>query len=515
MPARRRRSTPGWLMTAAGVAAVVFLASAAVYVLNSTELLNGGDTSVVDKSSNEDAATEPRRETAGSNVTATANPPKTTPVIETPAEAAEGTSSAVMPAEEEPTEETPVSVTPIAEVPASETPPAEMPAEEPVETATPPTPAEIASLVESLKAARAALVKHDVGLAKRELDKAAPLARTPPYSQSYEQLAELVAKATEFWAAFDSGAASLKADQELTFGSTTVIVVEVKDGRLSYEVAGLKRTKALRDLPLGLSIAVAEKGMSDPQSADSIVIKAAPLAVQPIDALASQGRTLWQEAEKKGASVQGLLAAVDDKYEFASSGSASNSASAAPESSPTPAGMSAGLGKLLASTRQALVEHEVERAVADLAKAERLLTESPASDVEKAKFDRLRLLTDYLTQFWSVVGDSLAGLEVGEEIIVRDMPVAVIAATRDSLEVRTQGESHRFTIGNMPAGLALALAKMRLNENAPSTKMMSAALYAVQKDDSFHTTARKLWEEAASAGVDVGDLPLVLEDRYE
>jgi hypothetical protein len=530
----RKSATPRWLFPAIAAGVLVLLAGAVLFIVS-----QGGFPGAVASGdpSNEDAATRKPNKASQSPRRDAVKPSRETPIANNPAfdatplveEPLQGDSSEIdmMPAETMPAETMPDDLNPDDANAAATTDEAPSETEPPSESEPPPpiSPEEVVALANHLTAARAALARHDVALAASELEAAAPLARGEPYAQSHDQLAALVSATSEFWAAFDRGATSLVADQELTFGSTTVRVVEATKEQLSYEVAGSKLKRKLRELPLGLAIAVAEKGMSDPQGAEAKLQKGAPLAMQASEALVARARDYWQEAQQQGAAAQSLLAAIEDKYDFTEAATSSSeipgdaTTEMTQETTPTATSSTTlanatELRKLLASAKKSLVDRDIERAATDLAKAKRVLEESPVDNELHAKYDRLRLLTDYLSQFWSHVGKSLAGLQVGEEIIVRDMPVAVIAADRDSLEVRTAGQSHRFTIADMPAGLALALAKMRLNENDPATTMMSAALHAVHKDESYHATALKLWEEAAAAGADVGDLPQVIEDSY-
>lgn len=400
---------------------------------------------------------------------------------------------------------------PAAPAMPEEAPPAAEPASEPALAL---TTEEASSLAKSLQAARAALTKKDPQGALAEIERAAPLARGGAAAQSLAQLSELASRSAEFWAAFERGRASLAPGEELSTGSTKVKILEATSEEIAYLVAGVRRKSAPRELPLGLAIAVAEKGMNDPKSAESLVIKGSPLAVSDNPALASQGRALWQEAEKLGASIGGLTAAVADRYEFAN-GQATASAGAGNPAAMAPAttGAAPDMAAALARARAALEENDVERAIAEIGKAERMAMDSAAPPEQQQRLGRLRLLADYLSQFWSIVGDSLAGLQVGDEIVVNNEPVIVVEADRDALEIRDAGMIRRFSRLQIPAGLAVALAQMRLAENDPATKMILAAVYAVQQDPAHHDTARRLWREAAASGADVGDLPRVLEDR--
>ena len=137
----------------------------------------------------------------------------------------------------------------------------------------------------------------------------------------------------------------------------------------------------------------------------------------------------------------------------------------------------------------------------------------PANDDDLAKLERLRLLCDYVEEFWNAFAESLSDLE-GVELAVEGKQALVVSVDPAEIILRELGENRRYSTTNLPPALILAIADRRFDHKAASSSVFRGAFMAVEpafgKD-----RARQLWRSASEAGVDIGDLELVLDDTYD
>ena len=155
----------------------------------------------------------------------------------------------------------------------------------------------------------------------------------------------------------------------------------------------------------------------------------------------------------------------------------------------------------IAAQQFAIVRKQLKQA-ADLA----------ATDADLAKVDRLKMLSDYVAEFWSAFKESLADLE-GVELSVGDEQVLVVSADDSRIVIRERGKNRVYSIDSLPPNLVLIIADRRFNQDAPSTKVFKGAYMALEPTFGKER-ALQLWRSAASEGVDIGDLELVLDDQY-
>jgi len=168
------------------------------------------------------------------------------------------------------------------------------------------------------------------------------------------------------------------------------------------------------------------------------------------------------------------------------------------------------LSRLLTTTRQALSDQNVDEAKQLIAKALEL-ARAPAH-VAKAK--RLEMLVMLNSEFWRAVDESIAGIEGGDVISVTGTQVAVVEVTPDTLILRVAGVNRRYARADMSEGLAMGLADRWLDQNSEVTPLVRGAFLAVAKQGD-PKRAREQWRQAAAKGAEVGDLPQVLDDKYD
>ena len=93
----------------------------------------------------------------------------------------------------------------------------------------------------------------------------------------------------------------------------------------------------------------------------------------------------------------------------------------------------------------------------------------------------------------------------------------VVENGRDSITIRNQGRNITYPLADLPAGLALAIARRSMDEDDPQTQVLFGAGLVTAKDSKplYIDEARRYWERAAASGADVEDLLATLTDSYK
>ena len=167
------------------------------------------------------------------------------------------------------------------------------------------------------------------------------------------------------------------------------------------------------------------------------------------------------------------------------------------------------LRQLLADARTKLGERNVPQAQQLIAEAGKLATTPELQEV----VHRNETLAKYVEEFWGAVRDAIKGLNPTDEIDVGTSKVVLVAKEPDGrgLTIHVAGQNRQFTLQKLPNGLAIALAERWLDPKKPENKVFIGAFYAVDPKTD-HDDAKRIWNEAATAGVDaVNDLLPLLE----
>jgi len=169
------------------------------------------------------------------------------------------------------------------------------------------------------------------------------------------------------------------------------------------------------------------------------------------------------------------------------------------------------LGRLLTEVRARLTEGKIDEARALLAIAAPLARRPQ----DKAKHQRLAMLTDYVAGYWSAARDGLRQFESGEELELNGTRVIVVENNSDALILRMDGQNKTYPIHELPFGLRTFFADRWLDSSAATTKVFRGAMMAVSPEFEKEEI-RQLWRRAQqSRDVHLGDLELVLEDTYD
>jgi len=391
----------------------------------------------------------------------------------------------------------------------------------------PPTAEEVASLARSLRTARQALGERDLALAETELEKARRLAKLPLHRQLVDRLARVSQHVQAFWDAVGRGAKSVKPGAAIKVGSATASVVKADEKQLTVRVGNITTTYNVRDLPLGLAAALADRAL-DQGDPSSHVLKGAAFAVDPLLADSGQAEEHFKQATQAGAAVGDLARFPEDSYDLKSeAGGASGSQVA--QNDPTgkpmpadpvmknpgggekppasnPAGQPKDLKALLTAIPAVLGERKLSEVDALVARAEQL-AQTPQ---EKKQVAAVRRLAREGVSFWHTMARGVEKLRGGETLEKGDTIASVVEASRNKLVMRIAGKNHRFYLNNIPAGLAVLIFEKEADINDPQTRVMEGAFRFVEPEGKVEDV-RRLWQEAADEGADVSELMSLLK----
>jgi hypothetical protein len=172
------------------------------------------------------------------------------------------------------------------------------------------------------------------------------------------------------------------------------------------------------------------------------------------------------------------------------------------------------LGKALELGKSALGKYDFAAADEQIAAAE-ALAKLPE---HQAMVARLKEVCGYVKQFRQAVSEGLKALTVGTEMKVgTSTMVAVVAVTPDRLTIRRAGGNVTYPLDELPAGLTMALADSWFKADDPVNRVIKGAYFAVAEGDveTNREKAKKYWDEAMAAGIDVQPLLPFLTDTYD
>jgi hypothetical protein len=173
------------------------------------------------------------------------------------------------------------------------------------------------------------------------------------------------------------------------------------------------------------------------------------------------------------------------------------------------------LGELLQQARSAIAVHQFRVAGEALQKAAAVAKTAE----HEALVGRWQRLNQCAGEIGDVVTAAALKLQPVEEISIGsgELIVVVVETGRDSITIRNQGRNITYPLADLPAGLALAIARRNLNEDDPQNQVLfGAGLVTANDTKPLHIDeARRYWQRAASAGVAVEDLLATLTDSYK
>jgi hypothetical protein len=130
------------------------------------------------------------------------------------------------------------------------------------------------------------------------------------------------------------------------------------------------------------------------------------------------------------------------------------------------------------------------------------------SEEQNQLVDGFQTLTPYVEGFGEAVREGLKGLETAGELKIGNTVVSVVEASPDHIVIREAGENRRYSVDQLPARLAVAIAGHWFDDR-PDNKLYLGAFHFVGPPIDV-AEAKRLWEEAAGAGIDVKGLLALL-----
>ena len=174
-----------------------------------------------------------------------------------------------------------------------------------------------------------------------------------------------------------------------------------------------------------------------------------------------------------------------------------------PERPPDPAQV-ARFQSDLREARKALGARQFQQAKDRLVAAQ----EQAVSDEQTQLVDGFQVLTTYVEGFWEAVQKGLEGLEKAGELKIGNTVVSVVEVSPSHILIREAGENRRYSVDQLPARLAVAIAQNWFDDR-PDNKLYLGAFHFVGPPIDV-AEAKRLWEEAAGAGVDADRLLALL-----
>jgi hypothetical protein len=175
-----------------------------------------------------------------------------------------------------------------------------------------------------------------------------------------------------------------------------------------------------------------------------------------------------------------------------------------PDDPPADPAQKARFTEELAAARKALGERNSQAAKEHIDAAVKLAASGEQQELAAA----IQALPKYVDGFWEAVREGLKGLEEAGELKVGNTFVSIVEVGKGRLTIRANGQNRRYPLDELPAGLAVAIAN-RWFDDRPDNKVYVGAFYFVDPRTDV-AEAKRLWEEAASAGVDVKRLIALL-----
>lgn len=155
----------------------------------------------------------------------------------------------------------------------------------------------------------------------------------------------------------------------------------------------------------------------------------------------------------------------------------------------------------LVALRAAAAGRDLPGIKTKLAAAEKLRGE----DKYDAELNRLAELLQYLDQFWKAVDRGARTVQGNFELKIGEEIVAVAEFDGNSLTLREEGKSRRYTLASVPPRICMALAEQVLKPEDGVNQVIFGTFHLLDgKGD--RRLARQYFQAAAKAKVDVGPL---------
>ncbi|MBA2113854.1 hypothetical protein [Bremerella alba] len=381
-----------------------------------------------------------------------------------------------------------------------------------------------AELKSALETAWRGISEQDFAKSSIALDKVRKAPKTPTGKTDFDRVDQFVQDLMAYNRALNEGSASLRENEELTVGSTTFTITTLDDRRVVVRFAGQNKGYERGELPEGFQRAIA---LSRLKGEDSVKqrVEASHLLLSP-KADIEYVRNLWTQSGADGGALAALEAGkrkyladsmVADNSpamptEMISTPTDTNSMSPMENRETTPADSTADvaqLANLMKQARQQIIDRNATAAQQLISQAAPLVS-APA---HQEKLGYLKEVADLNQQFWQAVSGSLTKLPADSELDVNGKLIRIVESDSNRLVIRMDGENHRYTLADIPAGLAKFLAEQELPTQADSKKIIGAFLLVTPEGGP--DKAREEWATGFLDEEEVNNLAGVVTDPYK
>ncbi len=142
-----------------------------------------------------------------------------------------------------------------------------------------------------------------------------------------------------------------------------------------------------------------------------------------------------------------------------------------PDTIPTDPAKSRRLTLELANIRLALGKREWDAARKHLDESRQLVT----TPDDQAMVDAMARVQEHVAGFWQAVGEGIKGVDQTGELQVGSTFVSIVETGPDHILIRAAGENRRYTMKQLPSGLAMALAN-RWFDTKPDNDVLRGAV---------------------------------------
>ncbi len=376
-----------------------------------------------------------------------------------------------------------------------------------------PTDADRKQLAEAIAEARTAVEASKWNDAQRFLAAVKKTPKTSDDDAQYRRLATFVRYRVALGAAVLSGYANLKAGERLPLRNTTIEILEVRPKYLKVKIGDVVKRYPADELRPGLQLAVALT--TTKENAERASLLKSVFYATHVDPNYVQARAELAAISGSNGDARNVLDYLNTEHSGSEGAGAAPAMAATPAakkpSKPAPEPEASSLGATFQAARDALAVRDIALANELLEKAEKM----DQTDDQKAMHKRLKQLTHFAGEYWNAVAKGRDGLKANDEISIRGELVLVVSSTEDELIIRARGRNIPVNLAEpLPENLAYALATRWLKQDDPVSAVTLGAYFATLKKPDFGE-ARRLWGLATKSGADIGDLALVLRDRYK
>ena len=178
-----------------------------------------------------------------------------------------------------------------------------------------------------------------------------------------------------------------------------------------------------------------------------------------------------------------------------------------PQSEQTPE-QEATFEQAMKNARAAMAGRAIERAKQEL----QIAKTNTSTQLQEQQWVQLDSLYTYVEGFWKAVVDGMRELQATDTLAIDNSEIAIVEVGDNRLTIRAAGRNISYTLDNLPADLAVALASRWFDAKVPANKLFLGAFHAVDPKGDIDQ-ARRLWQEATREGASAEHLLPLLNDR--